>query len=498
MASLQASNLVLSSSSKQIHAAISVPKLPSIRFSVPKVPATKLLSEELNARDGFISTVPIEKYITRTTLVQESSSFSMATIQLYALLEAVADRVEMHSNIGEQRENWNTLLLNSINMITLTAATMAGVTATGGAGASNLVLSSSSKQIHAAISVPKLPSIRFSVPKVPATKLLSEELNARDGFISTVPIEKYITRTTLVQESSSFSMATIQLYALLEAVADRVEMHSNIGEQRENWNTLLLNSINMITLTAATMAGVTATGGAGVSIWDPEKRPQLDWKTCFEIISGIARGLLYLHEDSRLKIIHRDLKPSNVLLDQDMVAKISDFGMARIFCENQNSANTKRVVGTYGYMAPEYAMEGLFSVKSDVFSFGVIVLEILCGQKNSGFYLTEHAQTLLAYAWQIWREGKELEIVDPFLLESCSKPEINRCFHVGLLCVQEDPADRPTMSDIVVVLGSDTDTIALPEPKRPAFSVGRVIAIDQSSMIDPSMNQMTVSDISAR
>ncbi|XVF27808.1 hypothetical protein REPUB_Repub14bG0140700 [Reevesia pubescens] len=231
-------------------------------------------------------------------------------------------------------------------------------------------------------------------------------------------------------------------------------------------------------------------------IFDSEKRSQLDWKTCYDIISGIARGLLYLHEDSRLKIIHRDLKPSNVLLDQDMVAKISDFGMARIFCENQNSANTKRVVGTYGYMAPEYAMEGLFSVKSDVFSFGVIVLEILSGKKNSGFYQTEHAQTLLAYAWRLWREGKELELVDSCLLESCSRPEIKRCIHIGLLCVQEDPADRPTMSDIVVVLGSDT--IALPEPKRPAFAVGRMIPVNQSSSTDPSINQITESNISAR
>ncbi|XP_052875761.1 cysteine-rich receptor-like protein kinase 10 [Gossypium arboreum] len=231
-------------------------------------------------------------------------------------------------------------------------------------------------------------------------------------------------------------------------------------------------------------------------IFDPEKRSQIDWKTWFDIITGISRGLLYLHEDSRLKIIHRDLKPSNVLLDQDMVAKISDFGMARIFCENQNAANTKRVVGTYGYMAPEYAMEGLFSVKSDVFSFGVIVLEILSGKKNSGFYQTKHAQTLLAYAWGLWKEGKELELMDPCLLESCSIPEIRRCIHVGLLCVQEDPTDRPTMSDVVVVLGSDT--ITLREPKRPAFSVGRMITNYQSSIIDPSINQMTMSNISAR
>ncbi|XP_021294783.1 probable F-box protein At4g22030 [Herrania umbratica] len=176
MASLQASNFVLSSSSKQIYAAISVPKLPSIRLSVPKVP-TRVLSDELNTRDGFINTIPDEKNVTRTSLVQESSSVSMATVQLYAILEAVADRVEMHSNIGDQRENWNTLLLNSINMITLTAATMAGVTATGGAGVSILGLKLASTLLFSAAT-----GMLVMMNKIQPSQLVEEQRNATRFF----------------------------------------------------------------------------------------------------------------------------------------------------------------------------------------------------------------------------------------------------------------------------------------------------------------------------
>ncbi|XAR65598.1 Non-specific serine/threonine protein kinase [Bertholletia excelsa] len=232
-------------------------------------------------------------------------------------------------------------------------------------------------------------------------------------------------------------------------------------------------------------------------IFDTEKRAELHWDMRLSIINGIARGILYLHEDSRPRIIHRDLKPSNVLLDGEMVAKISDFGMARIFGEDQITANTKRVVGSYGYMAPEYAMEGLFSVKSDVFSFGVILLEVISGRRNTSFYLTEQARSLLAYAWQLWNDGKVLELADPLVTESCPTEKVERCIHIGLLCVQEDPAERPAMSSVVVLL--ESESLELPEPGRPAVSTGRAVHQSARSLnTDTSVNQVTLSSILPR
>ncbi|KAL3740648.1 hypothetical protein ACJRO7_021856 [Eucalyptus globulus] len=190
------------------------------------------------------------------------------------------------------------------------------------------------------------------------------------------------------------------------------------------------------------LLGCSIEGDEKLLVTNSGKRALLDWCTCVSIIDGIARGLVYLHEDSRLRIIHRDLKPSNVLLDHEMVAKISDFGMSKIFCENQSSANTRIVTNANfdtcdsGYMVLEYVMRRLFSVKSDVFSFGVILLEIISGKRSGGFYLTEHAQPLLAYvSWKLWTQGRELELVDPSLAKSGSTTEIVRRIHIGLLCV---------------------------------------------------------------
>ncbi|XP_027364917.1 cysteine-rich receptor-like protein kinase 25 isoform X3 [Abrus precatorius] len=241
-------------------------------------------------------------------------------------------------------------------------------------------------------------------------------------------------------------------------------------------------------------------------IFDPEKRRALDWSRSYKVIEGIARGIQYLHEDSRLKIIHRDLKASNILLDEDMNPKISDFGMARIFGVDQTQGNTNRIVGTYGYMSPEYAMHGEYSAKSDVYSFGVLILEIISGKKNSSFYESDVAEDLLSYAWKLWKDGVPLELMEYSLRESYTQNEVIRCIHIGLLCVQEDPADRPTMASVILML--DSFSVTLPVPNEPAFFLhtgtgpnmpnGMQIGQSPNNSTRKSINEMSVSEIDPR
>ncbi|VYS49664.1 unnamed protein product [Arabidopsis thaliana] len=203
-------------------------------------------------------------------------------------------------------------------------------------------------------------------------------------------------------------------------------------------------------------------------IFDSRKRVEIDWPKRFSIIQGIARGLLYLHRDSRLRIIHRDVKVSNILLDDKMNPKISDFGLARMYEGTKYQDNTRRIVGTLGYMSPEYAWTGVFSEKSDTYSFGVLLLEVISGEKISRFSYDKERKNLLAYAWESWCENGGVDFLDKDVADSCHPSEVGRCVQIGLLCVQHQPTDRPNTLELLSMLTTTSD---LPVPKEPTFAV---------------------------
>ncbi|KAL5547637.1 hypothetical protein UlMin_002868 [Ulmus minor] len=203
-------------------------------------------------------------------------------------------------------------------------------------------------------------------------------------------------------------------------------------------------------------------------IFDPFRRHELDWERRVQIIEGITQGLLYLQEYSNFTIIHRDLKASNILLDNDMNPKISDFGMAKLFRKEELEANTDRIVGTYGYVPPEYITKGIYSMKYDVYSFGVLLLQMISGKRNTRYYGPNEDMLLLEYAYESWEEGQAENFFDPSLDDSSSSCKLTRCLKVALLCVQENPDDRPSMLEINSMLRDGTKATAT--PRRPAFS----------------------------
>ncbi|XP_055815399.1 cysteine-rich receptor-like protein kinase 2 [Solanum dulcamara] len=206
-------------------------------------------------------------------------------------------------------------------------------------------------------------------------------------------------------------------------------------------------------------------------IFDPIKGKALNWEKRFEIIIGTAEGLVYLHENSKTRIIHRDIKASNILLDSRLRAKIADFGLARSFQEDRSHISTA-IAGTLGYMAPEYLVHGQLTEKADVYGFGVLLLEIVTGRQNNKRKNAEYTVSLVSDVWEHFQRGIVKELFDPnLMLHNCKtinvKNEVARVLHVGLLCTQEIPTLRPSMSKALQMFVKKDEE--LPPPTKPPF-----------------------------
>ncbi|CAI0429330.1 unnamed protein product [Linum tenue] len=211
-------------------------------------------------------------------------------------------------------------------------------------------------------------------------------------------------------------------------------------------------------------------------VFDESKRSLLCWNKRFIIIEGIAQGLLYLHKHSRVKIIHRDLKVGNILLDENLNPNILE-------------ANTNR----------PYAMNGTFSTKSDVFGFRIMLLEIVSGRKNYHLIQLDPAINLVGYAWKLWKEGTPLLLMDPTMSNPHNyKDEILRCINIGLLCIEYNASDRPSMSEVISMLTNEVEP--LPVPKQPGFTMTRTVSIgkERREPENCSANEVTMTSMSPR
>ncbi|CAN6199283.1 unnamed protein product [Urochloa humidicola] len=239
-------------------------------------------------------------------------------------------------------------------------------------------------------------------------------------------------------------------------------------------------------------------------LFDTRTGNKIRWDQQYNVIVGIAKGIMYLHEDSRFRIIHRDLKANNILLDENSDPKIADFGLAKLLGDHTQT-KTATVAGTYGYMAPEYAVQGRVSPKVDVFSFGVLLLEIVTRRRNSSSYDCDTVN-LLSDVWNCWTKGTMPQMLDQ-TLEGYSRTQALRCIQIGLLCAQPDPDDRPDIASVVAML--TRDNMELQAPAQPAFYFGRaspaapqsyercIYIYDRTDVIsreDITVNEVTLTD----
>ncbi|CAA0818383.1 Cysteine-rich receptor-like protein kinase 2 [Striga hermonthica] len=205
-------------------------------------------------------------------------------------------------------------------------------------------------------------------------------------------------------------------------------------------------------------------------IFDQIKGMALNWEKRFKIIIGTAEGLVYLHENTKMRIIHRDIKASNILLDSKFRPKIADFGLARSFQDDKSHISTV-IVGTLGYMAPEYLVHGQLTEKADVYSFGILLLEIVTGRMNNQSETADYSDSLISIVWRNFQEKRIDKLLDPNLMQQNynninAKNEMLRVVHAALLCMQENPSLRPSMSKVLQML---VDKEELPSPTNPPF-----------------------------
>ncbi|KAG7980124.1 hypothetical protein I3843_05G166000 [Carya illinoinensis] len=218
-------------------------------------------------------------------------------------------------------------------------------------------------------------------------------------------------------------------------------------------------------------------------IFDTNRGKVLNWEKRHEIIAGTTEGLVYLHENANIRIIHRDIKASNILLDLRLRAKIADFGLARSFQEDKSHISTA-IAGTLGYMAPEYLAHGQLTEKADVYSFGVLVLEIVTGKQNNRSKNLEYSDSLVTITWKHFQSGTVERLYDPNLMlhnhhNSNIKNEVLRVVHIGLLCTQEIQSLRPTMSKVLQMLTKEDEH--LPAPTNPPFMDDRTMELNDMS-----------------
>ncbi|KAJ0832668.1 putative protein kinase RLK-Pelle-DLSV family [Helianthus annuus] len=213
-------------------------------------------------------------------------------------------------------------------------------------------------------------------------------------------------------------------------------------------------------------------------LFDKDKAQILSWRQRVEVILGTAEGLAYLHGGCHVKIIHRDIKSSNILLDKDFSPKISDFGLVRTFPTDRSHLTTG-IAGTLGYMAPEYIVRGQLTEKADVFSFGVVVLEIACGKRNNAF--VEDSGSLLQTVWRLYKEGSVSGAIDPLLKGDFPEQEALEVVQIGLLCTQASAALRPSMAEVVEFLTNKDGDKQIPVPNQPPFLNARALMSQQLS-----------------